>query len=196
MSAGSLVLDRAVDVQRRLRATGIGSALGGALALAYHVDDPRGTQDIDMNVSVPASRAVDVLRALPDDVPWDNDTIARIERDEQVRIMWPVADEVPMPLDLFFAADRFHQVALGRAIEVRMRGATVAVLSATDLTVFKALFNRSKDWPDIEAMLGAHDSTVDLDEAVRWVSRVVGSTDPRVARLRALRRSDENWPSR
>ena len=186
MTSGSLVLDRAIEVQRRLLAAGIDSALGGALALAYHVDDPRGTQEIDVNVAFPAARAVEALRVLPADVPWDDDTIARIERDGQVRIMWPVPGEMPMPLDLFFAVDEFHEVARGRAIEVPMRDATVRVLSATDLTVFKALFDRSKDWPDIEAMLAAHDSTVDLDDAIRWVGSIVGAQDPRVARLRSL----------
>ncbi|WP_436702099.1 hypothetical protein [Nocardioides sp. BYT-33-1] len=179
---------RAIDVHRRLLAAGIDNAIGGALALGYHIDDPRGTQDIDINVSLPAARAREALRSLPPDVPWDEATITQIVRDDQVRIMWPVTDDLPIPLDLFFAVHALHEVVRTRTIEVPMHGATVKVLSATDLTIFKALYNRSKDWPDIEAMLAAHDSTVDLDEAIRCVGEVVGGDDHRTHRLRGLLR--------
>lgn len=181
------VFNRAIDVHRRLLAAGIDNAIGGALALGYHVDDPRGTQDIDVNVSIPADRAREALAVLPPDVPWDETTVERIEQDDQVRIMWPVPDDLPIPLDLFFAVHDLHDVARTRTVEVPMHEATVRVLSATDLTIFKALFNRSKDWPDIEAMLDAHDATVDLDEAIRWLTEIVGSADPRTQRLRDLR---------
>lgn len=182
------VFNRAIDVHRHLLAAGIDNAIGGALALGYHVDDPRGTQDIDVNISLPAERARQALSALPDSVPWDDDTLAAIVRDDQVRIMWPVEGDLPIPLDLFFAVHDLHELVGARSVEVPMHGADVKVLSATDLTIFKALYNRSKDWPDIEAMLAAHDSTVDLVEAVRWVSDIVGATDPRTTRLLALAR--------
>lgn len=183
-----LVLNRAIDVHRRLTHAGIENAIGGALALAYHVDRPRTTDDIDLNVSLAADHARTVLELLPDDVPWDSTTIDAIQRNDQVRIMWPVPDEQALPLDLFFLAGELHEVVRTRTIEVPMLDATVKVLSATDLTIFKALFDRSKDWPDIDAMLGAHDSTVDLDEAIRWVTEIVGESDRRTMRLRTLRR--------
>ena len=182
-----VVLNRAVDIHERLSSAGIDCALGGALALAYHVDDPRGTSDIDVNVSVPASRAREVLDLLPADVPWSDETVTVIERDDQVRIMWPNPAGLRIPLDLFFMASDFHELVRMRTEVVPMLDASVRVLSATDLTVFKALFNRSKDWPDIESMLRAHDSTVDLDEAIKWVAATVGSGDPRAERLRSLR---------
>lgn len=189
-STGMLVLRRAIDVHRRLLAAGIDNAIGGALALAYHIDEPRGTQDIDVNVSLPAEQATAALVVLPDDVPWDESTLRQIERNDQVRIMWPVPDDaMPMPLDLFFAVDPLHDVVRRHAVEVPMLDATVRILSATDLTIFKVLFDRPKDWPDIEAMLSAHDSTVDLGEAIRWVSDIVGAEDARVGRLEKLRTS-------
>lgn len=182
-----IVLERAVDVYQRLTAAGVECAIGGALALAYHVEDPRTTDDIDVNVSLAADAAEAVLRLMPEDLPWTSDSVERIHRDDQVRIMWPVAGEDDLPLDLFFMAGVFHETVRGRTQVVPMFDAEVRILSATDLTVFKALFNRSKDWPDIESMLKAHDSTVDLDEAIRWVSDIVGSGDPRTERLRSLR---------
>ena len=80
--------------------------------------------------------------------------------------MWPVEGEDDLPLDLFFSAGEFHEVVRGRTELVPMMDSQIRILLATDLTVFKALFNRSKDWPDIESMLTAHDSSVDLDEAI------------------------------
>ncbi len=183
-----LVFARAIDVHQRLLAAGIDNAIGGALCLGYHIDDPRGTQDIDINVSLPAVRAREALSVLPPDVPWDKETVAAIERDDQVRIMWPIPGQLPMPLDMFFAANDLHDVARARAIPVPMADATVKVLSATDLTIFKALFSRGKDWVDIQAMLDAHDSSVDVDEAVHWVSKIVGKDDPRTLKLAGLRR--------
>lgn len=182
-----VVLERAVDVYQRLTGAGIDCAIGGALALAYHVDNPRTTDDIDLNVSVGSESAAAVLTLMPDDLPWTKQTIERICRDDQVRIMWPVDGEDDLPLDLFFIAGDFHEVVRTRTELVPMMDATVRILSATDLTVFKALFNRSKDWPDIESMLRAHDSTVDLDEAIRWVAEIVGRGDPRSERLGSLR---------
>jgi hypothetical protein len=184
VSSGSLVLDRAVDVCHRLNRAGIECAIGGALALAYHVDDPRATQDIDVNVALPASSAREAVDALPPDVPWDEGTLGVIARDDQVRIWWPVAGQVAMPLDLFFAADPFHAAAQARSIEVPMGDATVRVLAATDLAVFKALFDRPKDWVDIAAMAQAHDATVDLNEAADRVAAIVGGGDARVRKLR------------
>ncbi len=184
--SGPILLQRTITVHHRLRHAGIPNAVGGALALAYHVDEPRATQDIDINVWVPADRASDVLHALPADVPRTDETPAVIARDEQVRIFWPVTSQVPIPLDLFFASDDLHRVAAQRCLAVPMLETSVEVLSATDLAIFKALFDRPKDWPDILAMRDAHDSTLDLAEVIRWVTDLVGADDDRVRKLRDL----------
>lgn len=186
MNILEVVLRRTVDVHQRLNVAGIDNAIGGALALGYHIDDPRGTQDIDVNVSLPAQQARVALEALPSDVPWDESTVARIERDDQVRIMWQVDGGLPVPLDLFFAVSPLHDMVRERSVEVPMLGEPIRILSATDLTIFKALFNRGKDWVDIEAMLDAHDSSVDVDDAVSWLARIVGPDDARAERLQTL----------
>ena len=188
MNDGALVITRALAVYQRLTAAGIDCAIGGALALAFHTDDPRATRDIDVNVALPRGQARRALAELPDDVPWNDTHLAAIERDGQVRIQWPVAGAVPIPLDLFFAESHYHDLVAQRTIEVPLRDRTVQILSSTDLTVFKALFDRSKDWPDIEAMLDARESSVDIDEVIRWVSEFVGGDDRRLAKLRTLRR--------
>ena len=57
------------------------------------------------------------------------------------------------------------------------------MLSAEDLAVFKAMFDRTKDWADIEAMVES--SAIDLGLAADRLQGVLGE-DPRVARLRSL----------
>ena len=65
-----------------------------------------------------------------------------------------------------------------------MLGTQVPVLSATDLTIFKALFDRRKDWGDVEALLRF--GKVDEQEVVRWLSTIVGPDDDRLGRFTAL----------
>lgn len=186
MSDPLIVLRRAVAVHQALAAAGIASAIGGALALAYHVGEARATQDIDLNVALPRSEGRRALEALPADVPWTRQHLDTIERDGQVRIMWPVPDGPPMPLDLFFAEHAFHAVAASRILYVPMLDTSVPILSATDLTVFKTLSDHPKDWVDISEMVAEDPPSLDLDEAVDWVTDIVGADDARVVKLGAL----------
>lgn len=55
--------------------------------------------------------------------------------------------------------------------------------SRQDLAVFKALFDRTKDWADIEAMIETN--AVDLQFVGERLSGLLGD-DPRVARVRVL----------
>ena len=51
--------------------------------------------------------------------------------------------------------------------------------------VCKVVFNRPKDWVDIDAML-ASQAPFDAVEVLRWVGRIAGDTDPRYERVAAL----------
>ena len=59
---------------------------------------------------------------------------------------------------------------------------TIPVLDATTLVVFKAFFDRTKDWADIEAMVEA--GALDGHDALGWLVDLLGGDDPRVERLR------------
>lgn len=155
-------------------------AFGGALALAYYAE-PRATHDIDLNVFVPAAHASDVISALaPLGVDPSPQAIAVLERDGQGRVAVGRT-----PLDLFFAYDPFHEAARRGARSVPFADTTIPVLSATHLAVCKAVFDRPKDWVDIDAML-EHDAALDAAEALRWVGRIAGDTDRRFDRLAAV----------
>lgn len=177
-----IVLERAVDVHHRLDRAGVGHAIGGALALAYHVAQARATNDIDLNVSADPKHPESVFALLPPDVPWTKQDVTAVRRDGQVRLLWPVPDGGPaIPLDLFFPQHALHAAVAERAELVPMLDATVPILSATDLLVFKALFDRRKDWADIEELLRF--GKPDVEEARRWLVKIVGADDRRLATL-------------
>jgi hypothetical protein len=172
------LVDRIVAVCESLDRTDIPWALGGALALAYATNEPRGTRDIDVNVFVGSADARKVFAALPRGVAFaDADIVEASERD-QVRLWWDST-----PIDVFFANDPFHFEVATRCRVVPFEGRRITVLSAEDLAVFKALFDRSKDWADIEAMLES--DAIDLQLAAERLGALLGD-DPRVGRLRTL----------
>lgn len=169
--------EKIVAIDEALHA--IPHAFGGALSLAYHAE-PRATIDIDVNVFVPTDRAAEVLEplaALGADVAGAADAI---KRDGQVRVLWEQT-----PIDLFFSYDRFHDAAGAAAIEVPFADVTIRVLSPEHLTTCKVVFDRPKDWVDIETMI-AMGTRIEAAEVLRWVGRITGDEDPRYDRIAAL----------
>jgi hypothetical protein len=71
-----------------------------------------------------------------------------------------------------------------RCRQERFAGAEVPFLSCSDLAVFKAFFNRTKDWADLEEMTSM--GTLDLDRLIGVLVRYLGPDDQRVDRLRSL----------
>lgn len=120
-----------------------------------------------------------MLASLPHGVTVSAADIAATERDGQVRVWW---DDTP--LDLFFDVHDFHRQVATRTRTVPFEGERIPVLDCTALVVFKAAFNRTKDWADIEAMADA--ATFDSDEALSWVYRLLGPDHPAAARLASL----------
>lgn len=158
-------------------------AFGGALALAYWTEEPRGTRDIDCNIFVPADDSVGVLRALPAGVEVPADTAERVAAEGQIRLWWGGT-----PLDLFFDYAPVHRRAAAGARIVPLAGVDIPVLGPVELLVFKAVFDRTKDWADVEAVLAAG-STTEAD-VTRALVDLVGEGDLRVVKLaRAARRA-------
>lgn len=172
--------DKVIAIHEALQEARVSHALGGALALAYYAT-PRATIDIDLNVFVPAESWREVVGALdPLGVATDDlDSIA-LERDGQYRLWW--GDN---PVDLFFAYDPIHEEMRREARRVPFGGTTVTILAPEHLAVCKAMFDRRKDWLDIEQMLLAADE-LDIDAVKKWLERMVGGQDPRLKRLAEL----------
>jgi hypothetical protein len=172
----SALVDKILAIHAALDDTHIPHAFGGALALAWCTHRARGTIDIDLNVFADTSHAVEVLTALPDGVTWSDADVARLHGEGQVRLWWDTT-----PVDLFMSTTEFHVEVAARARVEEFAGVRVPFLSCVDLAVFKAFFDRTKDWADLEEMAAA--GTLDVDRAVGVLVRYLGPGDARVARL-------------
>jgi hypothetical protein len=175
----STLAEKALAVHHALERAGLPHALGGALALAWCTRDPRGTSDIDVNIFVPTSDVGRVLKALPPEVTAAEDKVMELRRDGQTRMMWDTT-----PVDVFLTIDEFHTEVMGRVSLEPFEGELVPFLSCTDLAVFKAFFDRRRDWADIEDMLVA--GTVEADAVVDVVTGLLGADDVRIAKLREI----------
>jgi hypothetical protein len=175
----SLLAQRLLDVHDALSHAKLPHAFGGAIALAYCTEEPRGTRDLDVNVFVDPARASEVLTALPDEVTVANTDIQAAEHEGQARVWW---DDTP--IDVFLDIHRFHHEVSQGVRLVPFEGRTIPVLGCTALAVFKALFDRTKDWADIEEMTAA--GALDLPLAEAWVERLAGADSPAARRLASL----------
>jgi hypothetical protein len=175
----SLLGQRLLAVHDALTEASLPHAFGGAIALAYCTEEPRGTRDLDVNVFVDPVRAKEALSALPDPVVSSDVDIATAARDGQVRLWW---DDTP--IDVFLDVHRFHAEVAASVRSVAFEGRTIPVLDCTALTVFKALFDRTKDWADIEEIVAAR--ALELPRALTWLERIVGSDSDVAIRLKSL----------
>jgi hypothetical protein len=179
MSEGPGLADKVLAIHRALDSAKVPHAIGGALALAYY-GEPRTTVDVDVNLFVPASEFPRIV-ALLEPLGVTAGEARSVERDGQVRLWWGMN-----PVDLFFAYDPFHDAMAGAVRRVEFRDASIPILSPEHLIVCKAVFDRTKDWLDIEQMMiGVPD--LDHGEVESWLVAIAGPDNPRVDRLRDLR---------
>jgi hypothetical protein len=171
--------DMVVAIDQALAAAKIPHAIGGAFAYAYYAE-PRVTIDVDVNVFVSTERWPEVRKALNElgvDVATDESALVR---DGQVRLWWG-----RIAVDLFFSYDPFHDEMEGAIRRVPFGDARIPILGPEHLVVCKAMFDRPKDWLDLEAMLAFTDP-LDLEAIRLWLTRMVGPGDERLQKLEAL----------
>jgi hypothetical protein len=174
---------KVIALENAFRRAEIPHAFGGAIALAYYAT-PRGTVDVDVNLFVSVreiDRVIDILEPLGIEPP--DDGLRQIaERDEQVRLLWDKT-----PVDLFFAYDVLHDACCERRREVPFAGKRITILSAEDLAIFKVIFNRAKDWRDLEELSLDRGERFDTAYATSWLERILARSDDRLLRFRELR---------
>ena len=171
--------DMVVAIDKALAAAKVPHAIGGALAYGYYAE-PRVTIDVDVNVFVSTERWPEVRKALDElgiDVSTDE---AALARDGQVRLWWG-----RIAVDLFFSYDPFHDEMEGAIRRVPFGSTRIPILGPEHLAVCKAMFDRPKDWLDLEAMLAFTDP-LDVDAIESWLTRMVGPEDERLEKLGAL----------
>lgn len=173
----SLLAQRLLALDAALGA--IPHAFGGAIALAYCTGEPRATIDLDINVFLDSVLWETGVDALPAEVRIDAASRRGLRETGHTRCWWDTT-----PVDLFFNTHPFHTVAASRVRRVPFAGRTIPVLDCTTLAVFKAFYNRTKDWADLEAMAEA--GQLDSDVVGAFVRDLLGD-DPRLQRLEQLR---------
>ncbi len=170
------LVDKIVAVSTALDEHGIPHALGGALALAWCTGQARGTIDIDVNLFVDPSQVQATLGALPATVAWSAADARAVQRDGQARLWWDRT-----PIDVFFDTTAFHRAVSGRVVRHELGGQSLPFLACSDLAVFKAFFDRTKDWADLEEMLSA--GSLDVSAVTTVLGEYLGPDDARIARL-------------
>jgi hypothetical protein len=171
--------DKVVALHHALDAHALPHAFGGALALAWCTHQPRGTVDIDLNIFVPTSSARLVLEALQPAIETIEEDALRLEREGQCRLLWEAT-----PVDIFLNTTEFHEATMARSSLEPFAGEMVPFLSCPDLVVFKAFFDRRRDWADIEDVLRA--GSIDVDAVVAVLADHLGADDERIAKLRLI----------
>lgn len=173
------IADKILTIGSAMEDRSLPYAFGGALALAFCTERARGTIDIDINVFVGPDDASRVLDAFPPEVIRSDDDLHALEHDGQVRLWWERT-----PVDLFLDTTEFHVQSAQRRQLHEFGGRRIPFLGCSDLAVFKAFFNRTRDWADLEEMLAI--GTVNVDQTLGVLIRYLGEDDERVDRLRVL----------
>jgi hypothetical protein len=109
--------------------------------------------------------------------PVDREVIAR---DGQARLDWDGSY-----LDVFFATLELHLEMAERARRVRFAGVDIPILAPEHLVVCKAVFDRPKDWLDIQEMV-RWGTEIDATEVLRWVGAFLGPESQQYTRLDGL----------
>ena len=170
------LVDKILALHEALTSAQLPHAFGGALALAWCTERARGTIDIDVNVLMPRDAYQQAIDALPADVKVTREDLRILKRDGQVRLWWSKT-----PVDLFFNSTDFHTDIIERVRWESFAGQSVPFLSCYDLAVFKAFFNRTQDWADLEAMYSA--GTLDIERVQATLIRYLGADDARISQL-------------
>ncbi|MEY2447137.1 MAG: hypothetical protein QOH79_613 [Acidimicrobiaceae bacterium] len=179
MSDAGGLPEKMLAIHEHLTAAGIDHAFGGALALAWCTQQARGTIDLDVNMFVGPERADESLAALPAGVVASAEDRALLVRDGQARLWWDST-----PIDVFLNTTEFHEAVAARVRWEPFAGSLLPFLACDDLAVFKAFFNRTKDWADLEAMREA--GTLDVAAVAGVLATFLGGDDDRIARLLSL----------
>ncbi len=177
---GPLPSEKIIALRDLFETNHVPYAFGGAIALFYY-RDPRSTIDIDVNVFLPPERQPEVTTLLQSLYDIDVEKVAAdVTTTGQARSLWGATF-----IDLFFADTRFHEAMARRVQRKPFLETEINVLSPEDLLVCKMLFDRPKDWLDVQAVVA--NAQVKLDE--RYVESAlelfVDRSDARFERWRA-----------
>jgi hypothetical protein len=136
----------------------------------------RATQDIDILIVVPDIRLPEVFAVVRRRGFHGEDAeLLRALREHQVAELrsGTVAVQILRP------ALPYHHTVLRRAVELPVAGQSVPFVTREDLIVLKLLWHRTKDVADVQALLVAADSALDVDYLRDAFGQLLPDDDPR-----------------
>ena len=173
------LVQKILSCHQSLSKNDVPHAFGGALALAWCTKSARGTIDIDINIFTNTDQAENVIAALPIGVKHTKKDLKELIRETQIRLWWEST-----PVDIFLNSTPYHEEVQTRIKWEIFAGSEVPFLCCRDLSVFKAFFNRTKDWADLEAMMAV--GTLDIDFTSNILIKYLGNQDERLEKLQQL----------
>jgi hypothetical protein len=174
------LVEKLFAIHDALKTRSLPHAFGGAIALAYCVEEPRGTRDLDVNIFCDAADAAKVLATLPEGVRVTQKEITAVERDGQARLDWD-----GVPIDVFLNNLPVHEEVASAVVWVPLVDREIPVLDCASLVLFKSFFDRTRDWGDIEEVALA--TPEDIETAAKALADLVGEDDPAFKRLDRVR---------
>ena len=121
-----------------------------------------------------------VLDALPEEIVSTDEDRTKMMAEGQQRLMF---DRISV--DIFLNTTPFHDDLRLHVHEHQLVDRKLPFLGCNDLAVFKAFFNRRKDWADIEEILRA--DRLDVPYVTGILSEYLGPDDERIRELLAIR---------
>ena len=174
------LVPKIVSLHEMLDSAGVPHQFGGAIALIWY-RNPRATTDIDINLTLPPEAADPILEMLTRlGVTVTPEDRAAIAGDGQARLDWDGSY-----LDVFFATMELHLEMAERSRLVHFGPVDIPILSPEHLIVCKAIYDRPKDWLDIEEMV-RWGTAIDADEALGWVASILGDDSDQYEKLAAI----------
>ena len=158
-----------VQLQRRLTAAGIASAVMGGIAVSVWAR-PRATQDIDFKVLLDRDAAQRLLNILtPDYIPLQLNPLQALQRNGVLF----VKDEAGIRIDLQLADTRLDESAIQRAQTIELEpGVTAQVCSAEDLIIYKMISTRPQDRIDVESLVRRQGRQLDDKYVLHWLRQL------------------------
>ena len=139
---------------------------------------PRLTADVDITVQI----RTDQIDEFRDAMKRQGFTL-RFDDPEFVnrtRVFPFLHQATGVPVDVVLAGPGLEEEFLDRAVNVRVEGATIPVISPEDLVVTKVLAGRPKDIEDVRGVLRERAESLDLGrvrETLRLLEQALGQSD-------------------
>jgi predicted nucleotidyltransferase len=198
VSAPRALDDVLAAIAAAMRDTGLRWYLFGAQAATLW-GRPRLTADVDLTAKIPPDRQDDFLEAMKRHafhLRFDDPEFV-----SRTRVFPFVHQGTGIPVDIVLAGAGLEDEFLDRAVDVRIEGIVVPVISPEDLIITKVLAGRPKDIEDVRGVLRERADTLDtsrirdtlhlLEEALAQSDLVV-VFEKELAKLRGERECDDS----